>query len=154
MQRNIPSPLVQHPRISDLIGFNLQMATLRVVARTLEALAHAEISPAKVTALALLQMNPGCDQSALGRALRINRASAMKLVNSLSARGLVERREGRNLRTKALHLTQAGARLLDEILPILETADSRMASGLSPAEQRTLRAMLERLASSPESTGT
>ncbi len=39
----------------------------------------------------LIKDNAGCEQSALGRALSINRSSAMKLVNALSDKGLIER---------------------------------------------------------------
>ncbi|MFP5432659.1 MAG: MarR family transcriptional regulator, partial [Alphaproteobacteria bacterium] len=42
---------------------------------------------AKFTALLLIRDNPGCDQTALGRALSVNRSSAMKLVNILEERG-------------------------------------------------------------------
>jgi DNA-binding MarR family transcriptional regulator len=146
MRRNIPKPLVQHPVISALIGFNLQMASLRVATQTRDALARFEISPAKATALSLLRMNPGCDQSALGRALLVNRASAMKLVNSLSASGLVERKPGRNLRSKALYLTDAGERLLDAILPCIEQVDALAVDELVPAQRETLRCILAQLA--------
>ena len=142
----MPKPLLHHPLISSLIGFNLQMASLRVAVQTRDALARFKISPAKVTALSLLRMNPGCDQSALGRGLRVNRASAMKLVNSLSASGLVERKQGRNLRTKALYLTEAGERLLDAILPCIEQADALAMRELKPAERETLRRILAQLA--------
>lgn len=145
MPRNTPDPLRHDPRIANLIGFNLQMATLRVMAHTREALADAQVSPAKITALSLLQTNPGCDQSALGRALQINRASAMKLVNSLSARGLVERRKGRNLRTYALYLTEAGEHLLEHLLPRIQQADAQVTGQLTQSDRETFRTMLDRL---------
>lgn len=142
----MPKPLLHHPLVSTLIGFNLQMASVRVAAKTRDALARFEISPAKVTALSLLRMNPGCDQSALGRALLVNRASAMKLVNSLSASGLVERKQGRNLRTNALYLTEAGERLLDAVLPCIEQADALAMRELEPEESEVLRRILAQLA--------
>jgi DNA-binding MarR family transcriptional regulator len=136
-----------------LTGFSLQMTALQVAAQTRDALARFAVSPAKVTALSLLRMNPGCDQSALGRALRVNRASAMKLVNSLSARGLVERRPGRNLRTKALHLTPAGERLLDDALPCLEEVDAQAIRTLSADQRETLHAMLAQVRAQAEDDG-
>ncbi|MEJ2407779.1 MAG: MarR family transcriptional regulator [Novosphingobium sp.] len=146
MKRNFPKPLLHHPVLSAQIGFNLQMASLRVAAQIREALARFEISPAKATALSLVRMNPGCDQSALGRALLVNRASAMKIVNSLSSGGLVERKPGRNLRTNALFLTEAGERLLDALLPAIEQADALAVRELEPTQRKALRRILAPLA--------
>ena len=145
MARNNDDSLIPHPRVARLIGFNLQMATLRTIAMARDALADADISPARVTALALLYMNPGCHQSELGRALAINRASAMKLVNSLARQGLVERREGRDRRSKALHITPAGERVLETALPLVEEADARAARGLEGAARDDLLAALRQL---------
>jgi DNA-binding MarR family transcriptional regulator len=153
MRRNRSTTLVHDPRLIALTGFSLQMTALQVAAQTRDALARFEVSPAKVTALSLLRMNPGCDQSALGRALRVNRASAMKLVNSLSARGLVERRPGRNLRTKALHLTPAGERLLDDALPCLERVDAQAVRTLTADQRETLHAMLALVREQAEDDG-
>src|SRR3546814_20133735 len=79
-----------------LIGYQARMISLRLNGAARDALDGFEISPAKVTALGLIAANPGCGQSALARALSINRASAMKLINVLEEHGLVERRPGRS----------------------------------------------------------
>lgn len=91
-----------------LLGYQIDMAHLAMIADAREALAPFAITPAKLTAMLLIRANPGCDQTALGRSLRINRSSAMKLINYLAERDLVERRPGRDLRTNALHLSAEG----------------------------------------------
>src|SRR3546814_18851745 len=88
-----------------------------------QALDEFRISPAKVTALGLIAANPGCGQSALARALSINRASAMKLVNVLEEHGLVQRRPGRDLRTNALHLTDKAKADMPVVLAKLAESD-------------------------------
>lgn len=138
-------PLPHDELLESLIGYRLQMARLRLMEAAHEALAPYAVSPAKVTALALVHAQPGLDQSTLGRALSINRASAMKLVNLLEARGLVERRPGRNLRTHALHLTAEGEARLPEMLDRLRASEAPLLAGLSAAEQRELLRLLTRM---------
>lgn len=128
-----------------LTGYQLQMARLRLMAAAHAALAPYGISPAKVTALALIAGQPGLDQSALGRALSINRASAMKLVNLLVERGLVERRAGRTLRSHALHLSALGERQLPEMIARLRESEAPVLAALDAKEQAQLHALLSRI---------
>jgi len=103
------------------------------------------VTPAKLTALLLIRANPGCDQTALGRALSINRSSTMKLVNFLAERGLVERRPGRDLRTNALYLLPGTEQRIDEMVQALRESDARVAARLSSAERAELAGLLRKL---------
>lgn len=141
MTRRIPPD----DALGALIGYQLQMARLELMEAAHGALQPYGISPAKVTALALIRAHPGLDQSALGRGLSINRASAMKLVNLLEERGLVERRPGRNLRSHALHLTAEGEARLPEMIERLHESEAPSLARLSAAERRQLLALLHRL---------
>ncbi|MET4898495.1 MarR family transcriptional regulator [Sphingomonadaceae bacterium jetA1] len=133
------------PELDALIGYQLQMARLRLMDAAYAVLAPYGISPARVTALALIRAQPGLDQSALGRALSINRASAMKLVNLLVERGLVERRAGRNLRSHALHLTGEGETRLPEMIARLRDSEAPLLADLSSTDRATLLQLLQRI---------
>ncbi|WP_311267608.1 MarR family transcriptional regulator [Sphingobium sp. WCS2017Hpa-17] len=135
--------------LQSLVGYRVQRANLLMETDARGALAAHDLSPAKMTALILIRDNPGCDQTALGRALSINRSSAMKLVNILADKGLVERRPGRDLRTNALMLLPEGARQLDAMLAAVRQSDARMTQRLSAEELRTLRTLLARLGPAP-----
>lgn len=135
----------QDDELDTLIGYQLQMARLRLMEAAHAALAPYGISPARVTALALIRSQPGLDQSALGRALSINRASAMKLVNLLVERGLVERRPGRDLRSHALHLTPEGETQLPEMVARLRESEVPVLADLDDAERATLLRLLHRI---------
>lgn len=136
--------------LQSLMGFQLQQANLRMDTDARAALADFDLSPAKLTALILIRDNPGCDQTALGRALSINRSSAMKLVNILVDKGLIERRPGRDLRTNALVLLPHGEVQLRAMLKAIRASDARMTARLSDDELRTLRSLLDRLGSGQE----
>lgn len=135
----------QDDDLETLLGYHMQRAFLVMTDDARSALEPHGLTPAKLTALMLVRANPGCDQTALGRALSINRSSAMKLVNALAARGLIERRAGRNLRTNALHLLPNGEAQVAELLSLLRESDRRMSARLSDAERKTLFGLLRKI---------
>jgi DNA-binding MarR family transcriptional regulator len=131
--------------LQSLVGYRVQRANLLMETDARAALADYDLSPAKMTALMLIRDNPGSDQSTLGRALSINRSSAMKLVNILAEKGLVERQPGRDLRTNALALLPEGARQLQAMLAVVRQSDARMTQRLNADERATLLTLLARL---------
>lgn len=139
-------PMKQGQDLRQLVGYQLQRASLVAEQDARRALASFGLSPAKLTALVLVRDNPGCDQTALGYALGINRSSAMRQVNILEERGLIERRAGRDARTNALHLTAKGQQQVEEMLIAINIADQALVETLSPQEAASLSAMLERIA--------
>lgn len=128
-----------------LVGYQVQRAHLIMEADARAALSPFDLSPAKFTALLLIRDNPGSDQTALGRALSINRSSAMKLVNILAERNLIERRPGRDLRTNALHLLPEGEALVVAMLEETRQSDSRMTARMSASEVKALHMLLRKL---------
>ena len=134
--------------LDGLLGYRIELAHLVAIEDARQALANYGLTPAKLTALLLIRANPGCDQTALGRALSVNRSSAMKLVNVLVDRGLIERRPGRDLRTNALHLLPGGEERVTEMLEALRESDRRLAANLTPAERTTLMTLLKKLGKS------
>ena len=131
--------------LADLIGYHLHLTDLVALRDARAALADLQTTPAKVTALAFIRDDPGCDQSSLGRFLEVNRASAMKLVNSLQDRGLVERREGRDRRSNGLHLTAQGQEALQSMVAALVTSEARLVRHLTLPERRELLRLLTKV---------
>lgn len=134
--------LKEAPELEGMLGYQVQLAWLKLDANAREALAPFEISPARLTALLMVRDNPGCDQTTLGRALAINRSSAMKLVNALESKGWVERRAGRDLRSNGLHVGPAGAQAIVAILGALIASEDALASPLSHDELNQLLTLL------------
>ena len=76
------------------------------------------LRPNWVTALAIVAEQPGITQSALGRALTINRASAMAVSALLESAGLLVRLALPGRKQTALQLTEAGLQRLAEACAI------------------------------------
>jgi len=135
----------QDDDLETLLGYQMQRTFQIMTEDARRVLDPHGLTPAKLTALMLIRANPGCDQTALGRALSINRSSAMKLVNGLESRKLVERRPGRDLRTNALHLLPYGEGQLEVVLSLLRDSDQRISARMSEAERSTLFALLRKV---------
>lgn len=128
-----------------LLGFQMQMTDVLLVEAARGALEPFGVTPARLAALLLIRSNDGCDQSTLGRALRVNRSSAMKLVNLLIDRNLIERGPGRDMRSHALHLTEHGERQIDRMVAAVREAEDRASSALDPDEKATLVRLLRKM---------
>lgn len=145
--------MITGTELGDLLGYQLQRAYLAAIEDVREALSPHGLTPAKLTALLLIRDNPGCDQTALGRALRVNRSSAMKIVNALAERGLIERRPGRDLRSNALHLTAHARSRIDAMLAAVRASDDRVTKLLSEGDRGTLLRLLTTIAPHEPKTG-
>ena len=97
-----------------------------------------------------MSANPGVSQSALAKALGVERASLGETVKHLVASDHLEQRSAPgDRRSHALHLSRRGAALLEAMLPRIRAHEAAAAAGLTPAERRTLLDLLDRLATGP-----
>lgn len=124
--------------IAERLGYQLRRLDMLAMGVLFESLAQIGVTPARATSLVFIGQHEGCDQNALARALGINRASAMAAVNALVALGAVERRAGRDRRSNALHLTETGRRLGQEVEQITAEHDAEFFGVLSDDECATL----------------
>lgn len=131
--------------LGERVGLLLHYADVRAMAVLTRRLAPFGVTPAKATAVVYVGLHEGCEQVALGRALGINAGSTMKVVDELERIGAVERRQGRDRRTKALHLTSSGKTLRAAIERVTAEHDAAVFGVLTPAELRQLRAALTKL---------
>jgi DNA-binding MarR family transcriptional regulator len=135
-------------RLSEHLGYLLHRVDAVLMRRAAVAFDGLGLTPARATAAVYVGLHEGCDQAALGRALGINRASTMKVVNELVALGILARREGRNRRTNALHLTKRGQGLRHEIEELSAQTDANHFGVLTRQEQGELRRLLQKLQAS------
>ncbi|MEG3179631.1 MarR family winged helix-turn-helix transcriptional regulator [Sphingomonas sp. LT1P40] len=131
--------------IADRIGYQLRRVDVLSMNRLHETLETMGVRQGRATAIAYISRHPGCDQTELGGFLGINRASTMSAVNALVTLGLVERRPGRDRRSNALHLTQSGHLLHDEIVRVTDDHDEDFFGVLSASERADLMRLLQKL---------
>jgi DNA-binding MarR family transcriptional regulator len=108
------------------------------------ALAEFDLTPVQAHALRLLDPERPIAMSALADALYCHASNVTGIVDRLEARGLVERRIGReDRRVKTLALTQAGTRVRSRVVELMRTPPPEIAA-LSASDQRALRDVLSR----------
>ncbi|HEX9790974.1 MAG TPA: MarR family transcriptional regulator [Kiloniellales bacterium] len=132
--------------LGDLIGYHLRRAQAVVFDDFMRAMADSRITPGQFGVLTMIQANPGISQSALARALGIERSTMVAVIDELEARALAERGTARHdRRTHALALTAKGAALVKALEPKVRRHEQRIAGDLSKTEIRRLIALLRRL---------
>ncbi|MGH7906916.1 MAG: MarR family winged helix-turn-helix transcriptional regulator [Candidatus Binataceae bacterium] len=132
--------------LTELLGYQVRRAELAIFQNFAQAMSRHKLSPGQIGALLLIERNPGLTQSELAMALGIDRSSAVPLLDRLERRGAVARGRGeRDRRSHALALTPQGRALLKAARARLYFHEAAIASGLSPAEVKTLRTLLSRI---------
>lgn len=126
-----------------LLGYRLRLAQ-QAVFRDFAA-SVSEVSPGRLGVLLLIEANPGVTQGRLARAVALERSTMVGVVDTLEARGLIERRRGSDRRTNGLWLTRTGRALLGRLKHRIKVHEDRVAARLSAAERKALLSLLEKL---------
>lgn len=102
--------------LADFVGFHLRLAqdaSYRAFAR------HRDkelIKPGRFPALAIIHLNPGISQSALGRAIARDKSTVSPLIKDLQKNGFISRKpSAQDRRSVTLALTKKGERTLDRL---------------------------------------
>jgi DNA-binding MarR family transcriptional regulator len=135
-----------HLRLDETVGF-LLADTTRTMTRTFSArIARHGVGMGIFQFLRILWEQEGLTQSDLASRARMRGPSAAGALHDLERRGFVRRvgdsDDGRKVR---VHLTPAGRRLYDLVMPDIDVTNRGMLAGFTAAEQKTLKAMLRRM---------
>ena len=139
------------PRTSELTASYLIGRADRIISAQLEeALRGSGLSLPEFTALSVLAARPGLSNARLARRSLVTPQAMHKVIRSLEEAGYVVRTApphgGRSLEAA---ITEAGSRLLDEMLPRIAEAEERTLSPLDASERRELVRLLAIVTSPP-----
>ena len=129
----------------ELLGYQLRRVSVLMMEALAARTVELGLTPSRATALVHMRLNEGCDQTTLGRALDINAATTMGMVNALVALGAVERRRGTDRRSNTLHLTDRGHELAQAVQELTAEHDRTFFSSLTPHERQALYALMRKL---------
>lgn len=97
--------------------------------------------------LRIIGMSPGLTQQALGQQLGILPSRLVALLDELQEREYIERRsDPGDRRSYALHLTDAGSRMLEKIGEIAREHDDEICAALTAPERQQLHDLVRRIA--------
>jgi DNA-binding MarR family transcriptional regulator len=132
--------------LETLLGYNARRAALAVIDVFLAGMAPYQLKPVDFSVLSLVAHNPGITSRQLCSTLGILPPNLVGMVNTLEKRELVARKpHPRDGRAMGLHLTPAGQKLMRDAEKTAAAIEADVASRLSPAELRTLIALLKKV---------
>lgn len=112
-----------------------------------ERLKKLKLAPHQAGILRILAMTPAITQQSLSKTLGIVPSRLVALIDEMESTGLVERRANRDDRRRhALHLTEKGRAMLENIGRVAREHSQELLAALSADEQRQMASLLQRIA--------
>ena len=130
--------------LPSLPGYALRRAANATAAELAGRLGPLGLRQSDVSVLILIAENPGVTASAIGRALDIQRANMVPLLNRLEEAGLMAR-EAIDGKSQGLSLTPEGLRRLQAARTVIEAFESELLSRVPPEHRPHLLPALEAL---------
>lgn len=138
---------IKTEQLDGQIGFKLRLAQLAVFSDIIDALKAYDLRPVDLSALLLIESNPGIRQHGIGDKLKIARPNIVALVDSLSSRELVERVVDVNdRRANQLQLTARGVETLIKAKAAQEEHRTRLLKAMGDIDVDNFVLGLDRLA--------
>ena len=139
---------LQLGELSELLGYSLKRAQLKVFEDFLRCVAPLQLTPAQFSVLLLLDKNPGRNQTEIANTLGILRPNFVAMLDALESRDLCTRMRSTNdRRSHILMLTDKGRAVLARAKKLVATKhEARLIEALGPADHAALLRMLAKLA--------
>jgi len=139
---------LQLGELSELLGYSLKRAQLKIFEDFLRCVAPLQLTPAQFSVLLLLEKNPGRNQTEIANTLGILRPNFVAMLDGLESRDLCTRmRSANDRRSHVLMLTDKGRAVLARAKKLVASKhEARLNELLGPANRTALLGMLTRIA--------
>jgi DNA-binding MarR family transcriptional regulator len=139
---------LQLGELSELLGYSLKRAQLKVFEDFLRCVAPLQLTPAQFSVLLLLDRNPGRNQTEIANTLGILRPNFVAMLDGLESRDLCTRmRSANDRRSHILMLTDKGRAVLARAKKLVAGKhEARLNELLGPANKAALLEMLAKIA--------
>jgi DNA-binding MarR family transcriptional regulator len=128
------------------VGFTISTTGYAISRRFQEVLEPLGLHPRELAVLQAVARAEGVTQQGIAERVGLPASRMVALVDSLQARGLLERRQNRDdRRARALHLTSRGRELLGRAFATAVEQEQRLVGDLSEEEREQLLQLLGRV---------
>ncbi|EHR71592.1 transcriptional regulator [Burkholderiales bacterium JOSHI_001] len=135
---------VQAARLEEQPGYYIRRLQQIAVAIFLEETQALGITPVQYGALYSAWRQPGLDQRSLAASIGLDTSTLGGVIDRLERRGLIERRASPDdRRVRLLQVTSEGEALLNQVIPAMLRAQSRIVAPLPEADRPRFLAMLK-----------
>jgi DNA-binding MarR family transcriptional regulator len=143
-KRGDSRPTSKHPQST---AFLLAQVGAHAASRFASRLRELDLAPAHAGILRVIAAGSGISQQVLASRLGMVPSRLVALLDELEALGLVERRDNaEDRRVYALHVTDEGAKAMNEIGRVARAHDDAICAALNEKERASLRSMLTQIA--------
>jgi DNA-binding MarR family transcriptional regulator len=139
---------LQLGELSELLGYVLKRAQLKVFEDFLRCVAPLQLTPAQFSVLLLLDKNPGRNQTEIANTLGILRPNFVAMLDALESRDLCARmRSANDRRSHIVVLTDKGRAVLARAKKLVATKhEARLNEVLGSVNRAALLGMLDKVA--------
>jgi DNA-binding MarR family transcriptional regulator len=139
---------LQLGELSELLGYSLKRAQLKVFEDFLRCVEPLQLTPAQFSVLLLMDKNPGRNQTEIANTLGILRPNFVAMLDGLESRDLCTRiRSTNDRRSHILVLTDKGRAVLARAKKLVASKhEARLNELLGPANRAALLDMLAKIA--------
>ena len=129
-----------------LVGYQLRRAQIETFQHFVSNLGAEGMRPGWFGLLIIVANNPGLSQTQLARALGVDASKMVAMIDRMEQSGWVARsRSKTDRRSHELHLTDAGAEMLERITPMVRDHDGAITANLTEPESRELLRLLRKV---------
>lgn len=137
---------VRLAHLDQVLGYVLRRAQVAVFNDFRRSFAEFDIRPTQYAVLSILADHPGLKQGEVSKTLGIKRTNFVAVLDELERRGLARREAmAGDRRSRALHLTDAGAALTAKLRTLNDAHEERLARLLPEGRAEELIGLLRRL---------
>jgi DNA-binding MarR family transcriptional regulator len=140
--------VLQLGELSELLGYSLKRAQLKIFEDFLRCVAPLQLTPAQFSVLMLVDKNPGRNQTEIAATLGILRPNFVAMLDGLESRDLCTRMRSTNdRRSHVLLLTDKGRAVLARAKKLVAAKhEARLNELLGPTNRVVLLSMLTKIA--------
>jgi len=132
--------------LDDLLGFHTRLAAMRLRRSYLANVEDGDIRPGIASLLLLVAANPGASQTDISRALYVDKASLVAMLDRAEAGGWLQRvRSREDRRRHELSLTAAGEKMAAGLRRQISRHQKKFVERFAPEELTTLVELLRRI---------
>lgn len=132
--------------LQTLLGYNTRRAALTIIETFLPRMAKFGLRPVDFSVMSVIHHNPGVTSRQLCAALNLLPPNLVGLIQSLQARGLIQRlphpTDGRAM---GLHATAQGHALMEQAEPAATELEIERAARLTATQRKTLLELLQKM---------
>lgn len=132
--------------LEQVFGLHVGLAHSAIIQDFKRSFDNLQLTPKQTSLLWIADERPGIAQADVARLLLVDRATMLGITNSLTRRGLIERRRSPNGgRRIGLHLTDDGTRMLAQARKAVAQHETQLTGRFTARELSLFTEMLKRI---------